>query len=158
PGEAPPTDPQALLLRAFGRNINAEIVVANPYHTHLLVAKEYGRGRVLLAGDSAHQFVPTAGYGMNTGIGDAFGLGWKLAAILQGRGGPSLLEAYISERREIGRRNREGSNTHLQTRQGIRALFETAENAGAPEEDSSQGQALRSEVSKQLKPSGNKEN
>ena len=57
-----------------------EILVANPWFTHLLLAERYQAGRVFLAGDAAHQYIPTGGYGMNTGIGDAVDLGWKLAA------------------------------------------------------------------------------
>ena len=48
-----------------------EILVANPWFTHLLLAERYQAGRVFLAGDAAHQYIPTGGYGMNTGIGDA---------------------------------------------------------------------------------------
>ena len=48
-------------------------------------------GRVFLAGDAAHQYIPTGGYGMNTGIADAVDLGWKLAARIHGFGGPALL-------------------------------------------------------------------
>jgi hypothetical protein len=54
---------------------------------------------VFLAGDSAHAHPPNGGLGMNTGIQDAFDLGWKLAATLQGWGGPALLESYSVERR-----------------------------------------------------------
>jgi len=59
--------------------------------------------------DSAHTMVPTGGYGMNTGLGDAFNLGWKLAGLLHGWGGPGLLTSYEAERRPIGDRNRTAS-------------------------------------------------
>jgi hypothetical protein len=49
--------------------------------------------------------IPTGGLGMNTGVGDAFDLSWKLAATLQGWGGPALLDAYQCERRQVGERN-----------------------------------------------------
>lgn len=49
---------------------------------------------MFLAGDSAHQNIPTGGYGMNMGIGDAFDLGWKLAAVINGYGGPTLRRSY----------------------------------------------------------------
>ena len=58
-----------------------------PGVTHLLLAERYQDGRVFLAGDAAHQYIPTGGYGMNTGIGDAVDLGWKLAATLRGFAG-----------------------------------------------------------------------
>ncbi|HEX2929798.1 MAG TPA: FAD-dependent monooxygenase, partial [Candidatus Binatia bacterium] len=54
-----------------------------------------------IAGDAAHQMSPTGGLGMNTGIGDAVDLGWKLAAILQGWGGAHLLESYEVERKPV---------------------------------------------------------
>ena len=82
-----------------------EILVANAWTPHFVVAERYGTGRVLLAGDAAHQYVPTGGYGMNTGIGDACDLGWKLAAVLHGFGGPHLLASYEVERRPVGLRN-----------------------------------------------------
>ncbi len=72
-----------------------------------LVAESYRRGRVFLAGDAAHLFTPSAGLGYNTGICDAANLGWKLAAIVKGWGGPALLQSYESEcRPEALRRTR----------------------------------------------------
>jgi hypothetical protein len=69
------------------------------------VAESYGKGRVLLAGDAVHQLSPTGALGMNTGLGDAVDLGWKLAAAVQGWGGPELLASYDAERRPVGHRN-----------------------------------------------------
>jgi bifunctional hydroxylase/dehydrase len=65
---------------------------------------EYRRGRVLLAGDSAHIHLPAGGQGMNTGIQDSVNLGWKLAAVLHGTAPGGLLDTYHSERHEVGRR------------------------------------------------------
>ena len=70
-----------------------------------LVADSYGSGRVFLAGDAAHQNTPSGGFGMNTGIGDAVDLGWKLAAAVEGWGGPELLATYELERRPVAQRN-----------------------------------------------------
>jgi 2-polyprenyl-6-methoxyphenol hydroxylase-like FAD-dependent oxidoreductase len=70
-----------------------------------LVAEQFVEGRVILAGDSAHVFTPTGGFGMNTGIDDAANLAWKLAAILQGWGSPGLLASYEIERKPIAQRN-----------------------------------------------------
>jgi 2-polyprenyl-6-methoxyphenol hydroxylase-like FAD-dependent oxidoreductase len=70
-----------------------------------LVADSYGRGRVVLAGDSVHLFTPTGGFGMNTGVDDVANLAWKLAALVQGWGGSKLLASFEAERRPIGIRN-----------------------------------------------------
>jgi bifunctional hydroxylase/dehydrase len=65
---------------------------------------EYRRGRVLLAGDSAHIHLPAGGQGMNTSIQDAVNLGWKLAAVLRGTAPDGLLDTYHGERHPVGRR------------------------------------------------------
>lgn len=69
-------------------------------------ARHYRVGRVLLAGDAAHVHSPIGGQGMNTGIGDAMNLGWKLASVVTGRvdgaAGASLLDSYESERHPVG--------------------------------------------------------
>jgi 2-polyprenyl-6-methoxyphenol hydroxylase-like FAD-dependent oxidoreductase len=70
-----------------------------------VVAEKYRVGRVLLVGDAAHQNHPSGGFGLNTGMGDVDNLGWKLAATVQGWGGPRLLDSYEVERRPVGLRN-----------------------------------------------------
>ncbi|MFJ8603216.1 FAD-dependent monooxygenase [Streptomyces shenzhenensis] len=66
------------------------------------LAAEYRRGRVLLAGDAAHQHFPAGGVGMNVGIQDAHNLGWKLAATLNGWAPDGLLDTYHTERHPVG--------------------------------------------------------
>jgi 2-polyprenyl-6-methoxyphenol hydroxylase-like FAD-dependent oxidoreductase len=66
------------------------------------VAADYRRGRVLLAGDSAHMHFPAGGVGLNLGLQDAMNLGWKLAAVVQGRAGQELLDTYAAERKPWG--------------------------------------------------------
>jgi len=61
--------------------------------------------RVFLAGDAAHRFPPSGGFGMNTGIQDAHNLAWKIAAVVRGHSSASLLETYESERRPVALRN-----------------------------------------------------
>ena len=82
-----------------------EMLYVGEWRQNLLVADRYMDGRVILAGDAVHLMIPTGGLGMNTGVGDAIDLGWKLAATLQGWGGPALLASYEAERRPIGLRN-----------------------------------------------------
>lgn len=124
-------DPNALLDAWAGRSFEREILVANPWVTHLLLAERYGAGRVFLAGDSAHQYIPTGGYGMNTGIGDAIDLGWKLAATVKGYAGPGLLASYEKERRPVGLRNRLASERHTGVRVKIAELYENERDPDA---------------------------
>jgi len=70
-----------------------------------VLAERYREGRIFLAGDAAHRHPPTTGLGLNTAVGDAHNLAWKLAAVLDGRARPKLLETYASERRPVGMRN-----------------------------------------------------
>lgn len=132
PGVDPASiDPNALLDAWAGRSFEREILVANPWVTHLLLAERYGAGRVFLAGDSAHQYIPTGGYGMNTGIGDAVDLGWKLAATVKGYAGPELLASYEKERRPVGLRNRLASERHTGVRIKIAELYENERDPDA---------------------------
>jgi 2-polyprenyl-6-methoxyphenol hydroxylase-like FAD-dependent oxidoreductase len=82
-----------------------EMIYCGGWRQNLLLADRYGEGRVLLAGDAVHLVIPTGGLGMNTGVGDAFDLAWKLAGTLRGWGGPNLLASYEIERRQVGERN-----------------------------------------------------
>jgi 2-polyprenyl-6-methoxyphenol hydroxylase-like FAD-dependent oxidoreductase len=80
--------------------------VENParFYCHSRVARTYRSGRALLAGDAAHVCSPAEGHGMNTGIQDAFNLGWKLALVCRGAAGESLLDTYEIERRPVADR------------------------------------------------------
>ncbi|MCY1206039.1 Aklavinone 12-hydroxylase RdmE [compost metagenome] len=91
--------------QVVGLPIEFETLYVGEWTQHLLLAERYGEGRVFLAGDSAHLVIPTGGLGMNTGVGDAIDLSWKLAATLAGWGGPNLLGSYQRERRQVGARN-----------------------------------------------------
>ena len=75
------------------------LVDAHEYKMHGLIVSKYREGRVILAGDAAHQWVPAGGLGLNTGYQDTANLGWKLAAVINGWGGPHLLDSYEVERR-----------------------------------------------------------
>ena len=89
------------LRHAMGENIPFELLDVRPWTGHCVVADKYQAGRVFLAGDAAHLNWPTGGFGMNTGVGDAVDIGWKLAAVLQGWGGGHLLDSYTAERKPI---------------------------------------------------------
>jgi 2-polyprenyl-6-methoxyphenol hydroxylase-like FAD-dependent oxidoreductase len=79
-----------------------DTLYVGPWRQNLLLADRYGEGRVFLAGDAVKLVIPTGGLGMNSGVGDAIDLSWKLAATLKGWGGPKLLASYESERRHVG--------------------------------------------------------
>jgi hypothetical protein len=74
------------------------------YHVHHRVAQHFRKGRAFLAGDAAHIHSPAGGQGMNTGIGDAINLAWKLAAVVAGRAPEALLDSYEAERIGFARR------------------------------------------------------
>jgi 2-polyprenyl-6-methoxyphenol hydroxylase-like FAD-dependent oxidoreductase len=149
-------EPNALLARFMGGPIPCEILVANPWTPHLLVAEVYRQGRVFLAGDAAHQYIPTGGYGMNTGIADAFDLSWKLAALVRGFGGPGLLDAYDAERRPIGLRNRQASGTHTDVRMAIAEAY--ADAGKSVYEPSAAADGRRAALAARIAALGNAEN
>ena len=91
--------------RTIGVPVKYEMLSCAPWRQNLLLADRYGKGRVFIAGDAAHLVIPTGGLGMNSGVGDATDLAWKLAATFAGWGGPGLLQSYEPERRQIGDRN-----------------------------------------------------
>jgi 2-polyprenyl-6-methoxyphenol hydroxylase-like FAD-dependent oxidoreductase len=74
------------------------------YHVHHRVADRFRVGRAFLAGDGGHVHSPAGGQGMNTGIGDAINLAWKLAAVLRNQAGDDLLDSYEAERIRFARR------------------------------------------------------
>jgi len=125
---------------ALGENIPFELLIVRPWTGHCVVAERYQDRRVFLAGDAAHLNWPAGGFGMNTGIGDAVDLGWKLAAVLQGWGGTRLLDSYGPERKPVAMTNvKEASQMH--------AGFETQVAFSAIlEEDSEEGQLQRREA------------
>jgi 2-polyprenyl-6-methoxyphenol hydroxylase-like FAD-dependent oxidoreductase len=96
---------KAAFERTVAIPVEYEMLSCAPWRQNLLLADRYGEGRVFLAGDAVHLVIPTGGLGMNSGVGDAIDLSWKLAATLAGWGGPRLLKSYEIERRQIGDRN-----------------------------------------------------
>jgi len=102
------SDAQALAMfqTTLGANLDVDIIGRSTWNAgYALVADSYGRGRIVLGGDAAHLFTPTGGLGYNTAVEDAVNLGWKLAAAVNGWGGPTLLQSYQIERQALARRN-----------------------------------------------------
>lgn len=114
---------RATICKCIGAELPIEILGAAPWTAGLaLVAENLSTTRVFLAGDAAHLFTPTGGFGMNTGIDDVANLAWKLAAVLQGWGGEKLLRSYETERLPIAHRN-------------TKAALRLTDNIGATEID-----------------------
>jgi hypothetical protein len=82
----------------------ATVLSTDPWTARMQIVDRMRRGRVFLAGDAAHLNPPFGGHGLNTGLGDAVDLGWKIAATLDGWAGPRLLDSYEIERRPIQER------------------------------------------------------
>jgi 2,4-dichlorophenol 6-monooxygenase len=86
-------------------NLELEILKTSRWNFEGVFAKQYQTNRIFLAGDAVHRHPPTTGLGLNTAIGDAHNLTWKLAAVLRGQAPPSFLKSYETERQPIGKRN-----------------------------------------------------
>jgi len=138
--EAIEADVRRVLRGCTGQDIPAEVLAFTPWTSGVaLVAEKFGDRRVLLAGDAVHLFTPTGGFGMNTGVDDAANLAWKLAAMVQGWGGPHLLDSYEIERRPIAIRNTNAA----------RAFARNVGDVPVPpemEDDNLRGQAAREKV------------
>jgi 2-polyprenyl-6-methoxyphenol hydroxylase-like FAD-dependent oxidoreductase len=107
PDQKPDETMIAAAFRAsVGRDIETEFIRHGTWTAgQAFVAERFGAGRAWMAGDAVHLFTPAGGFGMNTGIDDAANLGWKLAGMVHGWGGPRLLPSYEAERRPIALRN-----------------------------------------------------
>jgi len=109
--------------KTVGIEVEYEMLSCSAWRQNLLLADHYQKDRAFLAGDAVHLVIPTGGLGMNSGVGDAIDLAWKLAGTLQGWGGPNLLPAYELERRQIGDRNVGASRYATIGRRKWRALW-----------------------------------
>ena len=118
-----PREMAAQFERTIGIPVPYEMLYVGEWKQNLLLADRYRDGRVFLAGDSVHLVVPTGGLGMNTGVGDAIDLSWKLHAALRGWGGPNLLRSYEIERRQVGERNVAASRYAAMGRRAWRAEY-----------------------------------
>jgi 2-polyprenyl-6-methoxyphenol hydroxylase-like FAD-dependent oxidoreductase len=106
----------ALFESMVGMPVSYETLYVGKWTMRRMLSDRYASKRVFLAGDSAHLVTPNGGLGMNTGVGDAIDLAWKLAGTLQGWGGDGLLATYELERRLIGERNVKASQRAFEAR------------------------------------------
>lgn len=102
-------DIDGVLRRCLGEGVPYTLRDTSSWVRKATVADRFMDGNVFLAGDAAHAHPPNGGLGMNTGILDAWDLGWKLAAVIKGWGGPHLLASYDVERRPASARATEES-------------------------------------------------
>ena len=101
---APDLTGRRYLRKLAGRDFDYEVIDVSPWERRDFVARSYCRGRVLIAGDAAHEASPTGGAGMHIGVCEAVNLAWKLAAVLDGWGGEGLLDSYETESKPIAAR------------------------------------------------------
>ena len=132
------------LMASMGREFPYRIIGFEEWTAGFtLVAEQYGRGRLFIAGDAAHLFTPTAGQGYNTAVDDVVNLAWKLAAMCQGWGGPNLLSTYETERRPIGERNTNFARS-------IGEFWRTFQLPSNLEDEGPSGDAVRAELGARL--------
>jgi 2-polyprenyl-6-methoxyphenol hydroxylase-like FAD-dependent oxidoreductase len=136
-------DIEAAIRRAVGCDFEFEILSVLPWVRRELVAETFRNGRGFIAGDAAHMMSPTGGFGMNTGIGDAVDLCWKLAATLEGWGGERLLDSYTRERQPVGARNVAEASGNLRRMLSVGAHPDIAD-------DTPEGAATRAKVGREF--------
>jgi 2-polyprenyl-6-methoxyphenol hydroxylase-like FAD-dependent oxidoreductase len=139
----PDEDMEAKFRRVVGIPIEPQVIYTGEWTQNLLCATSFGEGRVLIAGDAAHLVIPTGGLGMNTGVGDAYDLAWKLAGTLQGWGGPGLVASYLTERRQIGRRNVNASGAAMKGRLTWRSAYSPKVRERGPDGDTARAHIAR---------------
>ncbi|TLD15255.1 hypothetical protein PspLS_10690 [Pyricularia sp. CBS 133598] len=139
-----PTSPhllEFLRLSIGDPDVDIEVLKVDPWKIRESVALNYGCGSkkqgddghdIFLLGDAAHRHPPSYGMGSNTGIQDAYNLGWKAAFVGRGLAGPSLLKTYSAERQPVGadlvRISNEGMVSHFAVWQQLGMMAPTAED------------------------------
>ena len=124
-----------------GPDFHYEVVSREDWVARRLVADRFRDRRAFIAGDSAHLWVPYAGYGMNAGIADGLNLSWHLSAFLQGWAGAGVLDAYQRERMPITEQVSRFAMDHAQALIRMRGAVPDGIEAPGPE-----GDAIRAEV------------
>jgi 2,4-dichlorophenol 6-monooxygenase len=104
--------------------LEVELLTKSCWYVNQQYATSYSRGRVLCGGDAVHRHPPSSGLGSNTCVQDAFNLAWKLAYVVQGNAGQSLLESYSDERAPVGRQIVDRANLSRKEYAGLREWFD----------------------------------
>jgi 2-polyprenyl-6-methoxyphenol hydroxylase-like FAD-dependent oxidoreductase len=140
-----------MVRQAIGAPLDVEVLSRDTWTAgHALVAERFAEGHVFLGGDAAHLFTPTGGLGYNTAVEDAVNLGWKLAAVLQGRASPQLLASYELERKPLAVRNTSYAR-------GFAESLGTFEPVPEIEDATPQGEAARRRAGEYLEAHGRAE-
>jgi 2-polyprenyl-6-methoxyphenol hydroxylase-like FAD-dependent oxidoreductase len=126
-------DMAVLFEKIVGTPVKYEMLHCAKWVQRLLLAEHYLEDRVFIAGDAAHLVIPTGGLGMNTGVGDAIDISWKLAAMIRGWAGSRLLPSYEAERRPIGAINLKASGGGTAGREKWRAAYRPNIEENTPE-------------------------
>jgi 2,4-dichlorophenol 6-monooxygenase len=100
-------------------DIPVRVKGTSKWQVNTLVAKEYRRGRVFIAGDAAHRHSPAGGLGSNTSIQDGYNLAWKLAFVIKGLAGTGLLESYQEERQPVGQQVVDRAMANLENKSAV---------------------------------------
>ena len=144
----PPERCEAIVRSLIGRDdIDIDVRSVLPWRMRAAVATRFRADRIFLAGDAAHTMPPTGGMGMNTGIGDAHNLAWKLHAVLRGMADPALLDTYEIERIPVGKRNTDNSvsNARTMVESGLAGIM-THDPEGFAAIEEPEGEELREQI------------
>jgi 2,4-dichlorophenol 6-monooxygenase len=117
-----------ILFRLIGEVVPLKVTRVSYWTVNNIVARRYSKGRVFCMGDAVHRHPPTNGLGSNTSIQDAYNLAWKLALVLKGKAGPSLLDSYNDERQPVGKQIVTRANKSIED---TLPIFETLGITGA---------------------------
>ncbi|WP_454805789.1 FAD-dependent oxidoreductase [Paraburkholderia fungorum] len=140
-------DAGAYVRAALGRDdVPFEVESVVPWRRSEMLAEQFVKGRVLLAGDALHTMSPTGGMGMNTGIQEVLDLGWKLQGLIEGWGGPGLLASYEVERRPVAQRNIDFSTLNFRA-------WKDAPDASAVCDDTEEGERVRKLIGSRMRES-----
>jgi 2,4-dichlorophenol 6-monooxygenase len=134
--------------------VRISIKAINEWQVNYLIAREYRKGRVFLAGDAAHRHSPANGLGSNTSVQDAYNLAWKLTLVVGGKAGDPLLDSYHAERQPVGRqvveRSRASTNLSGKIPPLLRAREAGADSLAELSSDTDAGRGRRESLTKAL--------
>lgn len=120
-------DVDTLIETVSGVTFTKKILNKHFWDMQIQLAEHYMKNdRIFLAGDAAHAFAPTGGFGLNTALGDVTNLAWKLSAVLQKRSHETLLETYEQERRPVAIRNLKAAEKNASDAIAVRTQFPPA--------------------------------